>query len=73
MGKENDDSSETMNHLETIRITAILLIRIQHSFIILEWIYESYRSDIDVDNGKEYIFGTDFTLDDIVWMGEQTS
>lgn len=26
---------------------------------------------IDVDNGKEYIFGTDFTLDDIVWMGEQ--
>lgn len=26
---------------------------------------------IDIDNGKEYIFGTDFTLDDIVWMGEQ--
>lgn len=26
---------------------------------------------IDVDNNKEYIFGTDFTLDDIVWMGEQ--
>lgn len=26
---------------------------------------------IDVDNDKEYIFGTDFTLDDIVWMGEQ--
>ena len=26
---------------------------------------------IDIDNDKEYIFGTDFTLDDIVWMGEQ--
>lgn len=26
---------------------------------------------IDVDNNQEYIFGTDFTLDDIVWMGEQ--
>lgn len=26
---------------------------------------------IDIDNNKEYIFGTDFTLDDIVWMGEQ--
>lgn len=26
---------------------------------------------IDVDNNIEYIFGTDFTLDDIVWMGEQ--
>lgn len=26
---------------------------------------------IDIDNNHEYIFGTDFTLDDIVWMGEQ--
>ena len=26
---------------------------------------------IDVDNNMEYIFGTDFTLDDIIWMGEQ--
>lgn len=26
---------------------------------------------IDVDNNKEFLFGTDFTLDDIVWMGEQ--
>ena len=26
---------------------------------------------IDIDNNQEYIFGTDFTLDDIVWMGEQ--
>lgn len=24
---------------------------------------------IDIDNNKEYIFGTDFTLDDTVWMG----
>lgn len=26
---------------------------------------------IDIDKNKEYIFGTDYTLDDIVWMGEQ--
>ncbi len=26
---------------------------------------------IDIDKNKEYIFGTDFTLDDIVWSGEQ--
>lgn len=26
---------------------------------------------IDIDNDKDYLFGTDFTLDDIVWMGEQ--
>ena len=26
---------------------------------------------IDIENNKEYVFGTDFTLDDIVWMGEQ--
>lgn len=26
---------------------------------------------IDIDRDKEYIFGTDFTLDDIVWSGEQ--
>lgn len=26
---------------------------------------------IDIDRDKEYIFGTDFTLDDIVWTGEQ--
>ena len=24
---------------------------------------------IDLDNNKEYIFGTDFTIDDTVWMG----
>lgn len=26
---------------------------------------------IDVDEGKDYIFGTDFTIDDIIWMGPQ--
>ncbi len=26
---------------------------------------------LDIDKGEEYIFGTDFTIDDIVWMGEQ--
>lgn len=26
---------------------------------------------IDIDNQKDYIFGNDFTIDDIVWMGVQ--
>ncbi len=26
---------------------------------------------IDTENGKDYIFGDDFTIDDIVWMGSQ--
>ncbi len=26
---------------------------------------------IDIDSGKDYIFGNDFTIDDIVWMGTQ--
>ncbi|MCQ8212954.1 aminopeptidase P family protein [Cetobacterium somerae] len=26
---------------------------------------------IDIDNEKEYIFGKEFTIDDIVWMGQQ--
>jgi len=26
---------------------------------------------IDIDNQKEYIFGNDYTIDDIVWMGVQ--
>jgi len=26
---------------------------------------------IDIDNGKDYIFGNDYTIDDIVWMGAQ--
>ena len=28
---------------------------------------------IDVDENKDYIFGTDFTIDDIIWMGPQPS
>lgn len=28
---------------------------------------------IDVDEGKEYIFGDDYTIDDIVWMGTQST
>jgi len=26
---------------------------------------------IDLDSGKEYLFGDDFTIDDIIWMGTQ--
>jgi Xaa-Pro aminopeptidase len=26
---------------------------------------------IDLDSGKEYLFGNDFTIDDIIWMGPQ--
>jgi len=26
---------------------------------------------IDIDSGKDFIFGNDFTIDDIVWMGAQ--
>lgn len=26
---------------------------------------------IDIDEGKDYIFGEDFTIDDIIWMGPQ--
>jgi len=28
---------------------------------------------IDIDEGKDYIFGYDFTIDDIIWMGPQPS
>lgn len=28
---------------------------------------------IDVEEGRDYLFGTDFTLDDIIWMGPQPS
>jgi Xaa-Pro aminopeptidase len=28
---------------------------------------------IDLDNGKEYIFGNDVDIDDIIWMGKQPS
>lgn len=26
---------------------------------------------IDIDSGEDYLFGTDFTIDDIIWMGPQ--
>src|ERR1035437_7615955 len=26
---------------------------------------------IDIESGKDYIFGNDYTIDDIVWMGAQ--
>ncbi|MFC2151369.1 aminopeptidase P family protein [Bacteroidota bacterium] len=26
---------------------------------------------IDLDSGKEYLFGNDFSIDDIIWMGQQ--
>lgn len=28
---------------------------------------------IDIDNGEEYLFGDDVTMDDIIWMGPQPS
>ena len=28
---------------------------------------------IDLDNDKEYIFGNDFDIDDVIWMGPQPS
>ena len=28
---------------------------------------------IDADSGEDYIFGNDFDMDDIIWMGEQAS
>ncbi len=28
---------------------------------------------IDIDNDSEIIFGNDYTIDDIVWMGPQPS
>ncbi|MCP5102834.1 MAG: aminopeptidase P family protein, partial [bacterium] len=28
---------------------------------------------LDVEEGKDYIFGDDFTIDDIIWMGPQPS
>lgn len=28
---------------------------------------------IDLDSGKEYLFGNDFAIDDIIWMGPQPS
>ena len=35
--------------------------------------YPGFAGIIDVDNGKEYFFGDDVTMDDIIWMGPQLS
>lgn len=33
--------------------------------------HPGFTGVIDVDNNKDYIFGNDFDLDDIIWMGPQ--
>jgi len=33
--------------------------------------HPGFTGVIDADNGKDYIFGNDFDLDDIIWMGPQ--
>ncbi|MBE9466893.1 MAG: aminopeptidase P family protein [Bacteroidetes bacterium] len=35
--------------------------------------YPGLTGVIDIDNDKDYIFGNDLTIDDIVWMGTQAS
>ncbi len=32
-----------------------------------------FAAIIDIDNNEEYLFGNDFTMDDIIWMGNQPS
>ncbi len=33
--------------------------------------HAGFAGALDMDNGKEWIFGNDFDLDDIIWMGPQ--
>ncbi len=33
--------------------------------------HPGFAGVMDVDNDKDYIFGNDFDIDDIIWMGEQ--
>ena len=33
--------------------------------------HPGFAGVMDVDNNKDYIFGNDFDIDDIIWMGEQ--
>lgn len=33
--------------------------------------YPGFSGLIDINSGKEWIFGTDFDIDDIIWMGPQ--
>ncbi|MDT8307985.1 MAG: aminopeptidase P family protein [Bacteroidales bacterium] len=35
--------------------------------------FQSLAGIIDIDEGKEYLFGDDLTIDDIIWMGPQES
>ena len=35
--------------------------------------HPGFAGIIDVDNGKDYFFGDDITMDDIIWMGPQPS
>lgn len=35
--------------------------------------HPDYAGVIDIDNGVDYIFGNDFEIDDIIWMGPQPS
>ena len=33
--------------------------------------HPGYAGIIDIDNGKDYFFGNDVDMDDIIWMGPQ--
>jgi len=46
-------------------------VRTAHSSIISASDFPDLSALIDVDEDKEIIFGNDFTVDDIVWMGPQ--
>ena len=35
--------------------------------------HPGFAGIIDVDNGEDYFFGDDITMDDIIWMGPQPS
>lgn len=35
--------------------------------------HPGYAGIIDIDNGEEYFFGNDVSMDDIIWMGPQPS
>ncbi len=35
--------------------------------------HPGFAGIIDVDNGEDYFFGDDVTIDDIIWMGPQPS
>ena len=35
--------------------------------------HPNFYGIIDIDTGKDYIFGNDICIDDIIWMGRQPS